>query len=316
MKVDAIWSEPHYADHILPIWEALPEEYRGVKGKAGGYRPDPRRVALVASWHDLQPLRGSQKMIYVEHGAGQSYEGDEKSAHWPGYSGSGGQRHGPSVIGYLCPSERVAAKWTNAPAAVVGCPKLDRFINAWPEHTYGIVTFAWHWDCQVAPESRSAFAHYEAVLPEVVARLKKQGLEVWGHAHPKWYGALDWRLEAAGLEVHRDVDEVLRSTGVLVMDNSSLMYEVAALGRMVYVLNAPWYRRDINHGLRFWEAIPGLMIDEPEELLEAQIYVDLVDGEWASWAEAATRYAYGDSLDGKASERAAAQVVDWVRALL
>ena len=132
-------------------------------GPAGG------RVALVAGWPDVAALRGRAKMIYVEHGAGQTYAGDEKSAHWSHYSASGGYRH-TGVIGFISPSETVAARWKTAPAAAVGCAKLDRLHLAPSLGPGATVCFAWHWDADVCPEARWAFPHYADHLPTIVER--------------------------------------------------------------------------------------------------------------------------------------------------
>jgi hypothetical protein len=47
------------------------------------------------------------------------------------------------------------------------------------------------------------------------------------------------------------------------------MWEAAALGIPVVVVNASWYRRDIDHGLRFWEYSDiGPNVDHPADLAE------------------------------------------------
>ncbi|HQZ35299.1 MAG TPA: hypothetical protein PK020_12815, partial [Ilumatobacteraceae bacterium] len=120
MKVDVIASEQHYLDHMLPIFECLPTR---LQGHVFPLAPTPRKplfdhVAMVAGWQDVVTLKGRAKMIYVEHGCGQAYLGDEKMATLPGYSG-GAERHPRDVIGYICPSETVAARWS-APAVAVG----------------------------------------------------------------------------------------------------------------------------------------------------------------------------------------------------
>jgi hypothetical protein len=97
-----------------------------------------------------------------------------------------------------------------------------------------------------------------------------------------------------------DADTVRRRASVLVADNTSLAYEMAHLMRNVVTLNAPWYRRDVEHGLRFWSHPPGTQVDSPDELYD----LDLLKLEWSPEpAEAA----YGSSFnDGHAGMRAAA----------
>jgi hypothetical protein len=128
-----------------------------------------------------------------------------------------------------------------------------------------VVAITFHWDCKLFPETRSALDHYVEHLGRFVRFLRTSGFEVIGHNHPR-----DGRLPTIwrNLQVRlADVNEVRERADVLVVDNSSLAYEMLYLNRAVVTLNAPWYRRDVEHGLRFWEHIPGWAVDGPEDLL-------------------------------------------------
>lgn len=308
MKVDVVYSLPHYLDHMLPIWECLPDEMKGdVHDQEWPVRPPRRnRIAMVAGWQDVQTLRPHHRMIYVEHGAGQAYTGDIKSAAQPGYSASGGFRHGGVEL-FLAPNDKVAARWQTAPAYGIGCPKMDRWMNADPPES-NAVCFAWHWNALVSPEASTAFWDFASHLPQVVAFYKQQGFEVYGHAHPRWNGELDSAMTDFGLTVLPSDSDVYRTTEILFVDNSSIGMEFMSLGRPVVWLNAKKYRRDIHHGGRFWEWTNGVpTIDEPDELLTMNLW-DVLAFNYLSGSREAQRghvaatYKYHD---GSSSRRAA-----------
>jgi CDP-glycerol glycerophosphotransferase (TagB/SpsB family) len=72
-----------------------------------------------------------------------------------------------------------------------------------------------------------------------------------------------------GIQFKPEFDDIMRQADVYVCDNSSTLFEFAALERPVVVLNAPWYRRDIELGLRFWKyADIGVQVDSPDDLLD------------------------------------------------
>lgn len=305
MRVDVVCSLSHYLAHCLPVWEALPAHLRGDVHPLGPVSPPPRgRVALVGGWLDVQPLRGVAKMIYVEHGAGQTYAGDPKLAYLPGYSASAGVRH-HGVFGFISPSERVAARWTTAPARAVGCPKMDRWIGTAPARSDG-VCLAWHWDAVgVAPEARSGYPHYAPHLAAVVRRWTDLGFKVYGHAHPRWEGSLDAVMATAGMEVLSSDAEVFAQCALLCVDNSSLGTEFMLLDRPVVWLNAPWYRRDIHHGGRFWEwTAGGHVVDEPEQLIELPIADLLYNDQYSAARSRVVADVYAHT-DGSSARRAA-----------
>lgn len=321
MKVDVIASETHYLRHLMPIWAELPDHLRGdvyplfEPGQA--QPPRAGRLALVAGWQDVAPLRGRCDMVYVEHGAGQTYS---SRPHDPSYSGSGGQRH-RGVIGYIAPNETVAARWSK-PAAAVGSPKLDWWLRMGvkPRPERPVICFAWHWDCRFVPEARSAWPHYAARFGEVAAMFAAQGFIVAGHAHPKWRGALDPVLAEFGVRVFPDEDHVFRYADILAVDNSSLGMEFLALKRPVVWLNAPWYRREVHHGGRFWDWTIGMeTVDDTDRLLHLNLWdtldwrgESLIDPYAAGQHHVRRTFAHTDGYSAKRAATFIASLIDGV----
>ena len=313
MKVDAYASQRHYAEHLYPIWERLPEQVRGVFWAPGrehdwGERLVNRvteRTVMVAGWVDAQHMAPSP-LVYVEHGSGQSYDGDDRSKGDGSYSGGHSLER---VCLFLCPSERVADRWRavyeSTPVVVVGVPKLDRWHSKETAKTLNggspTVAVTFHWECRLVPETASAWRHYNRVLPELAADGRWRLI---GHGHPRLWGALSRRWKQLGVPRVPHFADVLDQADLLVGDNTSALYEFASTGRPVLVLNAPWYRRHVHHGLRFWDYPPGVQVDRPEEVAGG-IMRALADPPGAAKVRAAAvaeTYAY---TDGRAAERAA-----------
>ena len=309
--VDFYAGHRHYAEHLLPVWEALDPDERGTfYGRRPacywlGARGIPSAIAtprrgggppvVVASFEDLRTARYLGRVTaLLEHGAGQTY-GDRHASN-PG----GIDRAGCRL--FLCPSDRVAEAnrkaYPDVPAVVVGCPKLDGVGGFRDPETPDRVAVSFHWNNPQAPESRWAFPHYS----EAVKRLPPGSL---GHGHPRAWRFLDRFYRFAGLESVAEFSEVLERAAVYVCDNSSTLYEFAAIDRPVVVLNAPGYRRDVDHGLRFWElADVGVQCDQPEDL-PAAIATALEDPpEQAEKRRLAVAAVY-PALDGQAAQRAA-----------
>lgn len=315
MTLDAYASLPHYASHILPVWLALPREIRGhfygpQHEQAWGPQYQPGNRCLVASRVDAQKVVG--RYIYLEHGAGQSYGGDPFSARNSSYAG-GYDRSLERADLFIGPGHRVVERWaevSEAPAVAVGCPYLDWWHSPRTQlrrHFPGwTVAFTFHWSAEnVCQEAWPALDHYETALQGVVNDLKRSGVSVLGHGHPRTAGRLKRMWRSMGVPwVCRE--QVFAHADVVVADNTSLGWEAASLGVRLVWLNAPWYRKDVEHGLRFWQwAGSGLQVDEPGDLVDA-IRTQLA-GDAAPSREEAVADIYA-ACDGHASERAAAAI--------
>lgn len=309
VRVHAASSQPHYWRHIRPIWEALPIEMRGeiFDGKhARIARIGRDDVFLIAGMADLH-LCAERRVIYVEHGAGQTYSRikDRWSAYYPG------GHHSENVIGYICPNEVVAQSWAPRPSVVVGCPALDRIEGG----LGSAVVFTFHWDAwQVAPEARSAREHYleHLHMMKVWAEDTSPGvMSPLGHAHPrdKWAEGI-W--ESIGVPFEPDPDVALRKASLVVADNTSFAYEAALLGIPNVALNAPWYRRDVHHGLRFWDHPPGLMVDDGYELISTSVEWWMGSVANAMARQAAAQRAYGAPHRGGGAKLASEFIIGLV----
>lgn len=267
--IGLVASETHYLDHLQPIWDLLPDSVKGDRRKD---------VILVGGYADVKdnPLK---PYVYVEHGAGQSYV-EPTDPHTfrstaPYYSG--GRAHQHAAL-FICPNDEVAARWheryPDKPTAVVGCPKLD----PWHSGARGAVedrtvAITFHWDALFTgvPETVSAFGQYYQATIEAATKWRNEGWTVLGHNHPRYPAVREFWVspvsKAAGIE-YVSADEVLDRASVLVADNTSMQAEFLSLGRRVVWLNEERYRRDVNHGGRFWDwpQMGGLQIDSAEDL--------------------------------------------------
>lgn len=302
------------------MWLALPEQHRGVflmppgvavpRELAGAvqlerHRPTGPGPVMVASFGDYLGVDPAP-VIFVEHGAGQSY-GDDNGC----YSGGAGRDR---TILFVVPSSRVALRnrrrYSSIPNAVVGCPKLDRWAtrNMKVHIEQPTVAVSFHWDDatpDAPPERRSALPHYVDALVDVAWSFPG----AIGHAHPRAMAQYAGVLDQAGFEVVSDFEEVMERADVYVCDNSSTLYEFASTDRPVVLLNAPWYRRKVKLGLRFWEhAGVGLQVDEPERLVETigRALRDLPEVRTQRARTLDDVYAW---RDGSASKRAANAIV-------
>lgn len=313
-----------YVEHLAPIFRALPEEHRGRfyvtswarAGAVDSGIPDADLVVddgdalpagahiVVASYRDTTRARG-RPVILCEHGAGQAYSNRHSS-----YVGGVGR---DDVVLFVVPNGQAATRnrrrYPAIPNAVVGCPKLDELAVVPPPTGPPTVAISFHWRCQVVPEAGTALDDYSPVLADLRADLAAAGIDLLGHAHPAIATEIGPVYAAAGIEFVPSFTDVVRRAHLYAVDNSSTLFEFAALGRPVIVLNAGSYRRNVHHGLRFWTEVGvGLNVDDPAELLPT-ILRALEDPEDVRRSREASVARVYPVRDGTSARRAAAAVV-------
>lgn len=251
-----------------------------------GYGP----IAFVASIGDTLVGRrlGYRRFVFMEHGAGQAYTDRVALGRHPSYAG-GLDRE--DTVAFLVPNEYSANLWRkgypSTRVEIIGCPKLDtlprremaRSVGVEPTATgfgderdteprppgYPTVAISFHWPAFLCPESGTAFGYYKDALPGLA-----KAYNTIGHAHPKadWGRRMAGYYKEAGIPFVADFADVCRQADVYVCDNSSTLFEFAATGRPVVVLNSQDFRRNVNHGLRFWDAAQvGVNVDHARDLL-------------------------------------------------
>lgn len=312
-------SQPHYWAHMRPIYEALPEPLRGgvfapKQQPWGSPNARPRDgLWMVAGYSDAKSLGASRRVVLIEHGAGQHYPGDPRSAGHGAYSGGRDLDH---VVMFICPSVEVAARWTDtypaADAIAVGCPRLDAWFTRARvrdrevrPHAAATVAFTFHHDRAICPEAQWALPHYRGVLKATIQELRGVGAIPLGHGHPRATVPLRRLWDELGVEWIPDADEVFQRADLLVADNTSLAFEAMSIGIPVCWLDAPWYRVEVEHGLRFWrDADSGVRVTRPGNLFEG-ICLALTDPPEVRRRRAETIARVYAFTDGQAAARAA-----------
>ena len=325
-KIDFLAREPHFLDHLAPTWRALPKEHRGAfyvqkpfieRARSLGIE-SPKEYELIkevegselpltftAAYWDMKNSRNLGRLtVITEHGAGQSYLGVQSGSYLRSTDRAG-------VVGILVPGQYQASISEHyhpaIPTYAVGVPKLDQLHKdkKLPKKAKGKVAFSTHWDCKVCPETRSSIRHYRRALP-----LLDKKFDFLGHAHPRFAGVMEAIYLKHGIEYVPDFSEVIERAEVYICDNSSTIFEWASLDRPVVILNAPWYRRDVEHGLLFWEFRDiGVQVDLPRELPGAIKKAMADPKEIAERRREIIAQVYG-ACDGRAAERAANALLD------
>ena len=297
--IDVAGRESQFRDHLWPVYRALPPAARGHWHGANLARtPLTAGVTLVASWGDLKRVQG--RAIYMEHGVGTPY-GTHPS--FPGGEGKQG------VELFLTPNQHSydlnRDAYPEAQHRLVGTPKLDEWAG-W-EHRRNdppVVAVAFADRNNGVPEGRTAHPYYAKAIRALLGRLPVRWI---GHGHPRTWQKWARYWSAIGVEPVRDFREVLQRADLYVVDASSTAYEFAYTGRPVVTLNAPWYRRDVEHGTRFWKHIPGVQVDDPRDLRAA--IIDAFDGKGETERQAAIEAVY-PIRDGTATARAVEAIME------
>lgn len=282
MRVDAYATMDHWFEHVAALWKHLEPDHRGtiymgsydLCGAASRsgltaqavHPARSERPILVASWRDADRcLRVGRKVILMEHGIGQSFVGSAN----PSYSGAPEHaRLAMRLVPNEYAAERHRAAHPNVPVEVIGVPKMDDLLLLDGPGS-GRVAISNHWgkhgDLQIPEMAGAWFAWHEhyAAIPEAFPG-------ALGHAHPKLWVKMSKLIGTLGFEPVRWFSDVCRRADVYACDGVSTLYEFAALDRPVVVLNPPHYRKDVNHGGRFWDwADVGVQVEDPDDIVEA-----------------------------------------------
>jgi hypothetical protein len=247
---------------------------------------------LVASRKDANFLTGKQ-IILVEHGAGQRYRRDAGGPDTPNLD----------VKLFLAPSQRVADNaevlFPFAKRVAVGSPRVE-YLASLPRIPLSVV-LAWHWHMPGEPEGKPAWDRMQAACKQLA-----KSRDVLGHGHPRNKSRIGKDYTRLNIRQEWDWAMCVQQASCLVVDNSSIMWEACALDIPVVVVNAPFYRRDVEWGLRFWEyADIGPNVNAPGELEEAVRQV-LEEDQWKDRRRQAAQFVYSQ-IEG--STKAAADEI-------
>jgi hypothetical protein len=242
--IDAFCSTPHYARQMRPIFDALPDGERGTWYDAHE-DPEGGGVIIVGAYRDLRWVGPRyRRTCLVEHGIGQQYATQPDHPAYPG-----GRRDEYDLL--LAPGGHVvdpAARET----VCIGSPSQrgGPFRGSPTRITPTRFAVSFHWDCGIAREAGTAFWEYLPHLSDQAAALPG-GLLV--HAHPRiQFDVFEQVIGKPNLEPCEQFEQILDEACVYAADNTSTLYEFAAHDRPVVVLNSQLWRRDVQHGKRFW----------------------------------------------------------------
>jgi len=262
----------------------------------------------------MNRIHADRKLAVLEHGAGQGYQELADHAGWAG--GEAWTR--ASLV--MAPGPHAGRRWTAAfPDATVvelgGSPRLDCFVPRTPPLVASekpTIAFSFHWDCKLVPEARATWRYW---MPAIRDLAYSEQYRLIGHGHPRAWDHLVPLWRRMKMLPCPDFADVLARADLYVCDNSSTMYEFAALGGKVLCLD--WldefhYREWIDHGLRFWTHPPGLRVNDPAKLPDAIAAALADESPLPELRRLAVEEAYGGPFDGQATRRAVDAIEAWL----
>jgi hypothetical protein len=295
LPIDFFARRTHFIDHLAPIWKELDSRIKG-KFYVPGHLYDYARSQNLDGVYSLSPMGYRKQMtlnvrplgkgplvtcaygdmemgwhgyalrpfILMEHGVGLSFE-----TH-PGYGGGQGLRRNVSL--FLAPNQNIFDKtyktYPTAPQVIIGTPKMDTIICQYPETINDpVIGISFHWNGKaVCPEAGNALDYYMDILPELA-----KNYHIVGHGHPKIMHKLTPMYKGCGItDIEGDFERVMSRCDIYINDASSTLYEFTCTGKPVIILNAPWFRKTVHWGIRFWDYTDiGVQVDEPEQLIPA-----------------------------------------------
>jgi len=303
MKIDFFARREHFIDHLLPIWNEIPNNKKGIfyihantfkytigkiinicvlrdelePNRLEVFVPGTNPIVTCAYGDMVNAYKSNPDRIFIlaEHGVGLTF-GDNA-----GYAGGLGMRRIADC--FLAPNEYIANKTEkvlDTTQYIIGTPKLDEWGNPWIKAMNSVVEhisnnkpvptvcISFHWDgSHVAPEAGNAFGIFgrDEVLKEL-----KETFNLIGHCHPKSRDHYRPIFENLGIPFVENFSDVMAQADIYVNDASSTMYEFLVTGKPVILMNAPHFRKDIHFGIRFWDYTDiGYQVKTPRELKEA-----------------------------------------------
>lgn len=236
MVIGYVARYPHLLRHLQPVINELWN--RGVEIREGF-----GDLTLCAARYDAETVLGP--VVLVEHGAGQTYQVSGQTVD----AGTIGKFSSPltNVVLYVGPNQRLCdlyRTWLPNALMVVASPIIEwmRTIPRIPK----LVTFAVHWPSPLATAVAEAGTSWPSSA-WICKELKPDLI----HAHPRIQHRIrrDMKQRKLTGSFVEDWDDVWPRTRLLVVDNSSILWEAAAVGIDVALIQpASWIGR---HGLRF-----------------------------------------------------------------